>query len=296
MNGEANRKLRLLLFVLLLYLVGTAIAAASDTECTIRDSSGAVQYDLRPLGHRGRCYIVDGYDSGYTFEMNICGNLTESSAKSTTLLWKRAGQNGTLGRMDNKLRQRGNKLVLESISGDVCSETLHMKKLMLTSFICDPNMEDNGQPEFVSEWAGCVFMFEWKTPAACGRHISIGESLLSTNERDTSSEVSRGAVIFVAVFVVGSIYLLGGFLYNRVLNMSSGLRGMEQFPNYRLWHSIYLAGKRVISRAGAGVLYITDMIHGRRGAIRIDDAEHSIRGELFGTDDDEQDMLPISRR
>ncbi|PIA16998.1 mannose 6-phosphate receptor domain-containing protein [Coemansia reversa NRRL 1564] len=296
MNGEASRKLRMLLFVFLSYLVSVALAAASDTDCIVRDSSGTIQYDLRPLGYHGRHYIVDGHDSGYTFEMNICSNLAEPSAKSTTLLWKHAGQNGTLGIMDNRLQQRGDKLALESISGDVCSETSHIKRLMLVSFICEPNMEDNGQPVFVSEWAGCVFMFEWKTPAACRRHISTGKSLIPANERNTASEVSRGAVIFVAVFVVGSIYLLGGFLYNRVLNMSSGLRGMEQFPNYRLWHSIYLGCKRVITRAGTGILYITDTIHGRRGAIRIDDAEHNIRGELFGTDDDDQDMLPISQR
>ncbi|KAJ2800574.1 Cation-independent mannose-6-phosphate receptor CI-MPR [Coemansia guatemalensis] len=297
MNGQASRRMRLfMLFALFNSLTGCPLAEASNTECVIKDSSGALQYDLRSLGQRGHHYIVDGYDSGYTFELDICSPLTEPSAKSTALLWQHAGQNGTLNMLETRLRLRGDKLVLESIGGDTCLELPHMSTSMLILFICDPNMEHNGQPVFVSEWSGCVFMFEWQTPAACRYHISADEKLILLNEADTDKEVSRGAVIFVVMFVVGSIYLLGGFLYNRVLNMSSGLRGMEQFPNYRLWHGIYLVCRRVVIATGAGILYLTDIIHGRRGAIRIDDAEHSIRGELFDTDDEEQDMLPISRR
>ncbi|KAJ2467058.1 hypothetical protein EV174_006450, partial [Coemansia sp. RSA 2320] len=115
---------------------------------------------------------------------------------------------------------------------------------------------------------------------------------------------SRGAVVFVVVFVVGSVYILGGFLYNRVFNLSSGLRGIEQLPNYRFWRGIYVFFRRAILLVADGVADLVDAARGRRGAIRIDAAEHSIRNEIFasaageGDSDNEgdSDAMPFTLR
>ncbi|KAJ2718535.1 hypothetical protein GGI07_005707 [Coemansia sp. Benny D115] len=116
---------------------------------------------------------------------------------------------------------------------------------------------------------------------------------------DTDQPVpSQSSVIFVFVFVVGSIYILGGFLYNRVWNSSSGLRGLEQLPNYRFWRSIFVFIQSAVAYVADGAVGLVYRILGRRrNAIRIDSAEHSFRNELFDSDEyDEEDALPIARR
>ncbi|KAJ2645770.1 hypothetical protein GGH99_008177, partial [Coemansia sp. RSA 1285] len=114
--------------------------------------------------------------------------------------------------------------------------------------------------------------------------ISEGEGAFAggNDTDDNMQSTSRGAMIFVAVFVFGSIYMLGGILYNRVMNMSSGLRGAEQLPNYRFWRAIYLFCKQIVVGVTNGTIQLVDLARGRRrGLIRIDSAELHMRSEIF---------------
>ncbi|KAJ2683415.1 Cation-independent mannose-6-phosphate receptor CI-MPR, partial [Coemansia spiralis] len=193
-------------------------------------------------------------------------------------------------------------LTLTYADGDACPQLPQRRQSAVISFVCDPEVAGTGHPVFVAEWDQCAFMFEWRTPAACSSPILADGSSGLDGDADESGggaraeEASHGAVAFVAIFVLGSVYILGGFLYNRVLNTSSRLRGIEQLPNYRLWSGLFRAIKRAGLATADGVSYIIDTISGRRGVIRIDEAEHNIRSELFDMDDDEQDMLPIAQR
>ncbi|KAJ2320962.1 Cation-independent mannose-6-phosphate receptor CI-MPR [Coemansia sp. RSA 2704] len=280
----------------------------SLSDCVVSDDSGMLLYDLRPLEHHGGGYIVDGYDTGYKFRLNICNVLPVAREQAAAAQWSRGERNGTLGRLGARPQLRGDKLVLEYAGGDPCADLPHHNQSALISFVCDRNANDGqGRPVFVAEWAGCAFMFEWRTPAACSSTVRADEEQGrdtgkfdkdsdASGDTDQPTGASRGAVAFVAVFVLGSIYILGGFLYNRVLNTSSRLRGLEQLPNYRFWRGIYLVGKRVVTAVANGIFYIGDAVSGRRGAIRIDAAEHNIRNELFHSDDEDQEILPIRQR
>ncbi|KAJ2780792.1 Cation-independent mannose-6-phosphate receptor CI-MPR [Coemansia javaensis] len=261
-----------------------------------------MHYDLRPLARHGDGYSVEGHGDGYAFKLNVCRALPGPPGAMAGAQWSAGGQAGSLGRLSTTPRLRSGRLSLAYTDGDVCSEAPHLRKSAFVSFVCAPDTADLGQPVLVAEWAKCGFVFEWRTPAACPR-ASAAEDAAYDDGGAPAEDASRGSVAFVAVFVLGSIYMLGGFLYNRVLNTSQGLRGIEQLPNYRLWRGIYLAARRVAAGAASGVLYLVDAASGRRGAIRIDDAEHSIRAELFGPDDDYYDddddgpeVLPIARR
>ncbi|KAJ1948800.1 hypothetical protein EC988_005027 [Linderina pennispora] len=91
------------------------------------------------------------------------------------------------------------------------------------------------------------------------------------------------------------IYMLGGFLYNRVFNSSRGLRGLEQLPNYAVWHAIYVFFSTCF-------LTVFDVVTCRRGAVRrrgdisLDSEEYNIRTQLFDSDSDSDDAQPLSRR
>ncbi|KAJ2849826.1 Cation-independent mannose-6-phosphate receptor CI-MPR [Coemansia brasiliensis] len=268
------------------------------------NSSGALLYDLRPLKRQNDSYEVDGFDTGYRFRLNICGTLsTETDAIGR---WFRGDSSGILGKLGDTWPQlRGDKLLLEYTNGDACSNIPQLNQTTIISFVCDRTVNGNGRPVFISEWANCAFIFEWRTPLACSNTLAAGnEQKIETDIDDESNDsnddsieqgTSRGAVIFVVVFVVGSIYMLGGFLYNRVLNTSSRLRGLEQLPNYRLWRGIFLAGKYLITSIYNGAMYVIDMASGRRGAIRIDDADYNMRNEIFHSDD-EQDYEALRMR
>ncbi|KAJ1742768.1 Cation-independent mannose-6-phosphate receptor CI-MPR [Coemansia sp. RSA 1086] len=267
-------------------------------------ASGALLYDLRPLKLQNDNYSIDGFDSGYRFELNICNVLsTETNAVGR---WFRDGNSGIFGRLgDTGPQLRGDKLLLEYTNGDACSNVPQLNQTAIISFVCDHSVNGNGRPAFISDWASCAFMFEWRTPLACSDAVAAGnEQNMETDVGDEADDsngdipeegTSRGAVIFVVVFVVGSIYMLGGFLYNRVLNTSSRLRGLEQLPNYRLWRGIFLAGKFLAMSVYNGVVYVIDTVSGRRGAIRIDDADYHMRNEIFHSDD-EQDYEALRIR
>ncbi|KAJ2800479.1 Cation-independent mannose-6-phosphate receptor CI-MPR [Coemansia helicoidea] len=287
-------------------LLSLLAAAAAEGRCTFTDSARQAQYDLRPLARPGGGYSVPGHDTGFNFTVNVCGPLPGHSADRVGVRWSRGEHGGTLGVLNTTLHLRGDKLTLTYADGDACPQLPQLRQSAVVSFVCDQEMAGTGHPVFVAEWALCAFMFEWRTPAACPVPILADEASELGGEREAGEsgsgdgareeEASHGAVAFVAVFVVGSVYILGGVLYNRVLNTSSHLRGIEQLPNYRLWRGIFVAAKRVGVAAADGVFYAVDAVSGRRGAIRIDEAEHNIRSELFDMDDDEQDMLPIVRR
>ncbi|KAJ1663709.1 Cation-independent mannose-6-phosphate receptor CI-MPR [Coemansia sp. RSA 1646] len=262
--------------------------AADSSDCTIRNVSGQIEYDLRSLQLKSGSYAVDGLESGYNFELNICLHLPGSNSTSIAARWQTYEERGTLGLTNDRLRLQGENVILEYTDGDICANIPQKRQSAQITFICDNGVTGLGKPEFIGEWEQCAFMFLWRTSAAC--KVSIDDSNKASGDgiaaddgtEDDARGTSRGAVVFVAAFVFGSIYMLGGFLYNRVLNMSSGLRGIEQLPNYRFWRAIYLFGKRVVVSAVSGAMYVVDLVRGRpRGLIRIDSAELNMRSEIF---------------
>ncbi|KAJ2493439.1 Cation-independent mannose-6-phosphate receptor CI-MPR [Coemansia sp. RSA 2050] len=275
-----------------------AQAHANNGECIVLGNSGKVLYDLRPLALNSREYSVDGIESGFTFSLRICDN---STGDGPLAHWQSGRDSGTLGAAGGRPFLRGNKLLVEYTDGDACPGVVGLNRSALISFVCEAHVDGGyGQPEFIAEWNQCAFMFEWRTPLACApsRRISVEGSGGPSGSASDGNGASQGSVAFVVIFVVGSVYILGGFLYNRVFNLSSGLRGIEQLPNYRFWHGIYLLSKRAALLLADGATRLVDVARGRRGAIHIDAAEHSIRNEIFASaaDESEGDALPFALR
>lgn len=295
--------------ILLVVMAHRVIALAADSPCLVTDSLGKVLFDLRQLEHKDGGYKVDGFGSGYNFTINMCQGLSagdkEQQRPVAARWWKQGDETGSMGRISNKPQLRGgHKLLVEYTDGDVCPNNGKLRQSTLISFICTDQATTHGnngygEPEFVTEWDHCAFIFEWKTPLACPRsNVNNNPEGKGDDEDNGDAEPSRGSIIFIAVFVFGSLYILGGFLYNRVSSPGRGLRGIEQLPNYRFWLSICQFIKRSVLVVVDGLSSLTRAVTGRRrGAIRIDEAEYNIRHEIFDSaDEDEGDALPFVRR
>lgn len=98
-----------------------------------------------------------------------------------------------------------------------CSKELRKAIIMIS---CNRKM-DMGQLEVILEdrerVQDCFYLFELDSSAVCP---------------PLQSQISTGSIILIIGFCLLAVYLIGGFLYQRLI---VGAKGMEQFPNYAFW-------------------------------------------------------------
>ncbi|KAJ8354988.1 hypothetical protein SKAU_G00225550 [Synaphobranchus kaupii] len=78
-------------------------------------------------------------------------------------------------------------------------------------------MEEKGKDN------NCFYLFELDSSAVCPAIPAI------------PSHLSVGSVLLIVGFSFLAVYLIGGFLYQRLV---VGAKGVEQFPNYTFWQEI----------------------------------------------------------
>ncbi|MBN3301989.1 MPRD protein, partial [Amia calva] len=66
----------------------------------------------------------------------------------------------------------------------------------------------------------CFYLFELDSSTVCP---------------PLESQLSAGSILLIVFFSCLSVYLVGGFLYQRLV---VGAKGAEQFPNYTFWQEI----------------------------------------------------------
>lgn len=66
----------------------------------------------------------------------------------------------------------------------------------------------------------CYYLFELDTTAVCPA---------------VSSKLSAGSIVLIVVISSLTVYIIGGFLYQRLV---VGAKGVEQFPNFAFWSEI----------------------------------------------------------
>lgn len=88
---------------------------------------------------------------------------------------------------------------------------------------CDPGVKP-GTIRVIEEYRNstktnleCYYLFELNHDAAC---------------TVTPKQLSPGSIMLIILLVVGSVYLMLGFLYQRYM---AGAKGLEQIPNYDFW-------------------------------------------------------------
>lgn len=104
-----------------------------------------------------------------------------------------------------------------------------VERLAVVLITCDPG-EQRGKVRVIEEYRNssldhngkkvpleCYYLFELNHDAACSVK---------------TKHLSPGSIMLIILIVVGTVYLLLGFLYQRYI---AGAKGLEQIPNYDFW-------------------------------------------------------------
>lgn len=208
-----------------LVLCGTGVYADDATgKCKLLSEPRSDQKTLKrlaPLVHKNFTAKTQNGTESYTYIFGFCedaGGVSEAGVIQ----------------IDNKQKKTviGRNTAVQAIGGSDwvmlfyrngekydahCSQEPRKAMVMIT---CDRNV-DMGNLRVVLEDRErnqeCFYLFEMDSSAVCPT---------------LESKLSAGSIILIIGFCLLAVYLIGGFLYQRLV---VGAKGMEQFPNYAFW-------------------------------------------------------------
>lgn len=165
-------------------LACSSVQEQVDKDCTVKDSNGAVIYDLSQLKRSGNDpnYIPSDADEGNAFKyfINVCHSLTSTSDYQN---YPCDGSQGICqvelpandGNDEAKVMNLGlpgspyldddNKLKIKYEGGTECSNGDVRESTI--EFVCDQNAGLNSIPQVMGEQTHCSYKFIWNTPLAC---------------------------------------------------------------------------------------------------------------------------------
>ncbi|XP_019948655.1 cation-dependent mannose-6-phosphate receptor isoform X2 [Paralichthys olivaceus] len=211
-----------------LVLCGSVVFAADGiSSCKLlydSKSDWTVLNRLAPLTNKN--FTVESVDEGesYTYIFQLCGDAggvpgagviqvdSKGTEKKTTVIGTYNATQAIGG---------GDWVMLIYRNGDTYN--VHCSKEKRKAFImisCNRKV-DMGQLEVLREERereqDCFYLFKMDSSAVCP---------------DPPSNLSTGSILLIIGVCLLAVYLIGGFLYQRLI---VGAKGMEQFPNYAFW-------------------------------------------------------------
>lgn len=214
--------------VLQLVLCGSGVYTADSTKsCKLlseSDSERKVLSRLEPLAHKNFTAETKNGTESYTYMFQLCGDAGGIPGAGVVQIDSKKTENKptVIGMYDSTQAIGGSDWVmLIYTNGDRydahCSKEKRKAMVMIS---CDRKM-DEGQMKVVLEdrerLQDCFYLFELDSSAVCPA---------------LESHISTGSIILIIGFCLLGVYLIGGFLYQRLI---VGAKGMEQFPNYAFW-------------------------------------------------------------
>ncbi|XP_029959045.1 cation-dependent mannose-6-phosphate receptor [Salarias fasciatus] len=208
---------------LVLYGIG-AYATDNIKNCKLFSKSETEQKvlsRLEPLTNRNfSAQDADGEDH-YTYVFQLCGDAGGVPGAGVVQV-KKDQTPKIIGRYNSTQAIGGSDWVMLIYrNGDKYNQ--HCSGEMRNAFImisCDRNtevgelrvaMEDNEKEH------DCFYLFELDSSSVCPV---------------IESQLSAGSIILIIAMCLLAVYLIGGFLYQRLI---VGAKGMEQFPNHAFW-------------------------------------------------------------
>lgn len=209
-----------------LLLCGNGMCASENTKkCNLTsesDSERNVLRRLEPLTQKNFTVETKNNDERYKYVFQLCGDAdgvagagviqVDSKTKTQTVI---GTYNATraIGGSDwvMLIYERGDKYDAH------CSQEMRKAIVMIS---CNRKV-DMGQLEVIREdrerKQDCFYLFELDSSSVCPA---------------LESQLSVGSIILIIGLCLLAVYLIGGFLYQRLI---VGAKGMEQFPNYAFW-------------------------------------------------------------
>ncbi|XP_076594195.1 cation-dependent mannose-6-phosphate receptor [Chaetodon auriga] len=210
-----------------LVLCGSGVYTSDSTKnCKLpaeSDSERKVLSRLEPLAHKNFSVVTKTEKESYTYVFQLCGDAAGVPGAGVVQLdSKQESKPIVIGSYNSTQAIGGSDWVMLIYrNGDTydahCSKE---KRKAIVMISCDRNM-DAGPLEVVLEdrdrEQDCFYLFEMDSSAVCPL---------------IQSKLSTGSIILIIAICLLAVYLIGGFLYQRLI---VGAKGMEQFPNYAFW-------------------------------------------------------------
>lgn len=242
------------LIILFTYISTIVNGQKSAPLCTFinhKTAQSEMHKRLQPL--LGKVFETTDSKNLYTYNIGICVNADPQ---------KQFGEN--VGVVQNEIKDKGplkhwiigyynnsqliegtDWLILEYLDGQKytshCGYEPRKARIMIT---CDNNVKSGEETvkifeEEIDKTEDCYYLFEISTPDICIKEPPITISL------------SVGSILVIIFIVVVCLYILLGFLYNRLV---LGAKGKEQIPNYSFWQdfgNLQADGCNYICRTGS---------------------------------------------
>lgn len=167
-------------------------------------------------------------DDEYQYKITICqiNPLEPTAVQQLGKKWKSGKLWLTVGRYEGAQVTGGTDWLMIKYTGGEkyrshCQQVARKAVVIVT---CDPGVKP-GTIRVIEEYRNstktqdleCYYLFELNHDAAC---------------TVKPKQLSPGSIMLIILLVVGSVYLMLGFLYQRYM---AGAKGLEQIPNYDFW-------------------------------------------------------------
>ncbi|XP_033983330.1 cation-dependent mannose-6-phosphate receptor [Trematomus bernacchii] len=214
--------------VVQLVLCGSGVYATDGTKnCKLLTESASereVLNRLEPLAHKNFTAVTNNGTESYTYVFQLCGDVGGIQGAGVVQFETKKMENKptVIGMYNATQAIGGSDWVMlfyrngESYDGH-CSKEMRKAMIMIS---CNRGISSDQMKvvlEVRQRTQDCFYLFELDSSAVCP---------------SLESHLSTGSIILIIGFCLLSVYLLGGFLYQRLI---VGAKGMEQFPNYAFW-------------------------------------------------------------
>lgn len=225
-NSQGGGPFLVWTLVVQLILCGSGVYTSDGTKnCKLlSEAERNVLNRLEPLAHRNFTAEIKNGSESYTYVFQLCGDAAgvpkagvvqfeNQKTESKPTVIGLYGATEAIGGSD--------WVMLIYRDGDNYDQHCSKEKRKAMVMISCDRKTDAGQMTVVREdrdrLQDCFYLFELDSSAVCPA---------------LESHISTGSIILIIGFCLLAVYLIGGFLYQRLI---VGAKGMEQFPNYAFW-------------------------------------------------------------
>ncbi|XP_019724562.1 cation-dependent mannose-6-phosphate receptor [Hippocampus comes] len=217
--------------IIQLVLQGSGVYADDATKnCKLTfesESERKVLQRIEPLSHKNFTAETKIGEDKYSYVFQLCGDAGGvPGAGVIQVEGQKTEKKVTVIGMYNATEVIGGSDYVWLVYGNGEKYDTHcsqeQRKAILMIF-CNRNL-NVGQLEVVQEnrerEQNCFYQFKIESSAVCPA---------------LEYKLSTGSILLIIAFCLLTVYLIGGFLYQRLI---MGAKGMEQFPNYAFWTEV----------------------------------------------------------
>uniref|UniRef100_A0A1A7Z316 Mannose-6-phosphate receptor (Cation dependent) n=1 Tax=Iconisemion striatum TaxID=60296 RepID=A0A1A7Z316_9TELE len=214
--------------VIQLVLSTSGVLAGNGTKaCKLSPESASerkVLDRLELLANKNFTANITDKDASYTYVFQLCGDAGGVPEAGVIQIDKKASKMTPIGLYNTTQAIGGSDWVILIYGAGETHDT-HCNHNGRAMIIISCNKDaDMGvfkvRLEDTERRNNCLYLFELDTSIVCPV---------------VQSQLSAGSIILIIAFCLVAVYLIGGFLYQRLI---VGAKGMEQFPNHAFWVEI----------------------------------------------------------